>query len=238
MDTSSPVPAADLSPSANVHVESLALSSAHAAGNSASASASSSLQKAPENLALTGTLLVRNLAYEKTVAVRFTLDEWHTTCEVAAWHVESLPALPWGILQAGSGLDASVGSPSDGESNSNSNSNAELSREEEAEAMDPVWDRFGFVISLEGYASTLEQRSMWLVARYVVPTPPGPLTTDVLGLDHSVGVGGGGAGGEWWDNNMGKNYRVGFRVWEGEGRVGIGMRRKTVSAPRKFSFSP
>jgi Carbohydrate/starch-binding module (family 21) len=235
METSSPIPAVGLSPSANLHVESLTLSSAHAARNSALGSASSSLQQAPESLALTGTLLVRNIAYEKTVAVRYTLDDWHTTCEVAAWHVESLPTLPGRIFRAGSGLDASVSSLSDSESNSFSNSNGELSR---AEAI-PGWDRFAFAISLEGYAATLERRTMWLVARYVVPTPEGSLPTDVLALYPSVWVGGGGAGRVWWDNNMGKNYRVGFQVWEGEGgeKVHTRTRGKTASTPRKLSFS-
>ena len=109
---------------------------------------------------------------------------------------------------------------------------------------DPAWDRFKFIIRLEDYAPTLERRTMWLVARYVIPShshshslsvplhPP-----DNMGLDNSVGTGAatisGGGAPEWWDNNAGKNYKVGFRVSEGDD-VMKGVRRTAVSAPCTF----
>ncbi|KAI0657216.1 putative phosphatase regulatory subunit-domain-containing protein, partial [Cubamyces menziesii] len=45
---------------------------------------------APEGTALNGTVRVKNLAFEKWVAVRFTVDEWQTTSEVTARYSESL----------------------------------------------------------------------------------------------------------------------------------------------------
>jgi len=51
---------------------------------------------AVENIDLVGTTIeglvrVRNIAYEKWIAVRFTLDKWQTTSEVTARYKESLP---------------------------------------------------------------------------------------------------------------------------------------------------
>ncbi|KAF8305539.1 hypothetical protein DL93DRAFT_2031711, partial [Clavulina sp. PMI_390] len=37
-----------------------------------------------------GTVLVRNLAFAKTVVARFTMDGWQTTSEVSARHVAPL----------------------------------------------------------------------------------------------------------------------------------------------------
>lgn len=79
IDTSSgrtsSVPVPMPSPYANVHLETLALP-----------------RTRPP--ALRGTVLVRNIAFEKRVAVRFTLDDWQTTSEVTCRHVVSLPSLP------------------------------------------------------------------------------------------------------------------------------------------------
>ncbi|KAK0463321.1 putative phosphatase regulatory subunit-domain-containing protein [Armillaria novae-zelandiae] len=124
-----------------------------------------SLALPQSTLALKGTLLVRNISYEKQVYVRFTLDDWQTTSEVAARYQTSLPSLP--VL---SKKNLTVGDLAAGV----------------AAAGPAVWDRFEYTIKLEDYASTLIDRTIFLVARY------------------SAG------GGEWWDNNAGKNYRVAF----------------------------
>lgn len=71
----SAIPAPEPSPYANVHLETLTLP-----------------RTRPP--ALRGTVLVRNMHFEKRVAVRFTLDDWQTTSEVTCRHVVSLPSLP------------------------------------------------------------------------------------------------------------------------------------------------
>jgi len=48
------------------------------------------LEFAPEIPALNGIVRVKNLAFEKWVAVRFTLDWWQTTSEVTARYVDSV----------------------------------------------------------------------------------------------------------------------------------------------------
>ena len=141
---------------ANVHLEGIQLKSSTAASP-----------------AVTGYILVRNVAFEKSVAVRFTLDSWQTTSEVSARHQASLASLPDEFLRSSS--PASFGPT--------------ISN---LAPKSPEWDRFSFTIKLEDYAQDLDQRTMWLVVRYSVPGDDG----------HH----------EWWDNNGGANYKLGFRA--------------------------
>ncbi|KAJ7118895.1 putative phosphatase regulatory subunit-domain-containing protein [Mycena epipterygia] len=50
-----------------------------------------SLALAEDGTGVTGHVAVRNLAFDKWVAVRFTFDGWQTTSEVTARHAHSLP---------------------------------------------------------------------------------------------------------------------------------------------------
>ncbi|OJT06227.1 Protein phosphatase 1 regulatory subunit 3D [Trametes pubescens] len=50
------------------------------------------LELASEGTVLNGTVRVRNLAFEKWVAVRFTVDSWQTTSEVTARYADSIEA--------------------------------------------------------------------------------------------------------------------------------------------------
>ncbi|KAI0652607.1 hypothetical protein C8Q79DRAFT_997602 [Trametes meyenii] len=152
-----PIPKPNPSPYANVFLETLALP-----------------RTRPPTLR--GTVLVRNLSFEKAVAVRFTLDDWQTTSEVLCKHVVSLPGLPPPFPRARTMGDVA---------GHIATSQAE---EEKDAASGPTWDRFSFTIRLEDYETKLSDRTLFLVVRY---NP--------------------GSGGEFWDNNDNKNYRVGFR---------------------------
>ncbi|OCH95695.1 hypothetical protein OBBRIDRAFT_883654 [Obba rivulosa] len=149
----SPIPNPSPSPYANVHLESLALP-----------------RTRPPTLR--GTVLVRNMSFGKSVAVRFTLDGWQTTSEVACKHVVSLPGLPPPFSRPRTVGDV-VGAIANGE------------REGDGCLQ---WDRFSFTIRLEDYEPKLAERALFLVVRY---NPE--------------------CGGEYWDNNDQRNYRVAFR---------------------------
>ncbi|PSR74275.1 hypothetical protein PHLCEN_2v9970, partial [Hermanssonia centrifuga] len=152
----SPIPSHNPSAYANVHVETVTLP-----------------RTRPPTLR--GTVLVRNLAFEKRVAVRFTLDDWQTTSEVTCKHVVCLPGLPPpfpGSRLVGDMVAGIAAGDKDDEGGSS------------------TWDRFSFTIRLEDYESKLAERTLFLVARYL----------PVNGVD-----------GEFWDNNNGSNYRIGFR---------------------------
>ena len=149
----SPIPALSPPLYANIHVETIDLSY----------SAASSYHR-PSPI-LSGTLLVRNIAFEKSAAIRFTLDDWQTTSEVLARHVVTLEDLPQALTPRTPGDAAAI----------------------IAAGCERTWDRFSFTIRLEDYATKLDQRVMWFVARFNTPS------------------------GEWWDNNSCNNYRVAFR---------------------------
>ncbi|KAG6380630.1 carbohydrate-binding module family 21 protein [Boletus reticuloceps] len=178
---SSPVPSKSGHP-ANLVLESLNLSS------------SSSTNTATKPL-LTGSILIHNLAFEKHVAVRFTLDDWQTVSEVGAHYLGTLSLLPSKIFP--STTDHATSHRGRG------------------------WDRFTFAIRLEDYAHSLSTRTLWLVARYRVnSTYPEPCSSHY------------GPGGEWWDNNGGGNYRIGFRpVVASPSSSRSKLRRETISAP-------
>ncbi|KAG1742692.1 carbohydrate-binding module family 21 protein [Suillus paluster] len=164
---SSVVPVSNSLPHSNILLESLTFSHASSQGVS------------PH---LSGTLLVRNLAFEKHVAVRFTLDDWQTVSEVRAQYVVSIPSLPSAFISSSSSkttVGDLVGLAADHRG----------------------WDRFSFIIRLEDYTHSLGSRVLWLAARYRVHSTCPGLSTEISG-----------PGGEWWDNNNGGNYRVAFRV--------------------------
>ncbi|TEB32519.1 hypothetical protein FA13DRAFT_1731734 [Coprinellus micaceus] len=126
----------------------------------------------PTQISLTGTIIVRNLAYSKHVGVRFTLDDWVTVSNVSARHVASLPSFPLSFFPA---KDSPM-TPGDAA--------ALLSLVNQIGG----WDRFEFTIYVDHASYSLAGRILWLAVRYSIE------------------------GGEWWDNNAGQNYKVGFRL--------------------------
>ncbi|PPR06251.1 hypothetical protein CVT24_000923 [Panaeolus cyanescens] len=196
------------------------------------------IQKTP--LTLLGTLLVRNLSYQKAVAVRYTLDDWHTTNEVLAQHVKSLDALPIALSHLGRGQGARrIRGPDDIEAEEATGSGKTWGD------LHPAWDRFAFDISLEGYASTLERRTMFMVGKYATNAVGGTGYANLVRAGVNAG-----AAGEWWDNNNGSNYRIGFAKIGKEVKVekevskeaevpAEGYKRSTVvSAPSVYMPKP
>ncbi|KAF9473896.1 hypothetical protein BDN70DRAFT_352012 [Pholiota conissans] len=190
-------------------------------------------------LALTGTLLVRNVSYHKTVAVRFTMDDWHTTNDVLASYEKSLGALPARFVLGASGVLVAADAESE-ISSSAANKKKTDTRICSPYAVDspddtpvepgraPAWDRFRFEINLEDVERVIEGRVLWLVGRY---------SACASAAGAGAGEGGvlGDEGKEWWDNNGGMNYRVGFRRVGGRERE-AGERRRglVVSAPSTY----
>ncbi|KAL1665591.1 putative phosphatase regulatory subunit-domain-containing protein [Schizophyllum commune] len=122
-----------------------------------------------DELRINGTVVVRNLSFEKIIAVRFTLDDWNTTSEVLGKHVESLMTLPPALQARHWGAQAhSMKSPT---------------RERPAA---PMWDRFSFSVRLSDYAHNLDTRVLWLVVRYSVPGGGGEWWDNNGGRDFRV----------------------------------------------------
>ena len=122
--TCSPASAPDPSPYANVELESVILPLVHPA-------------------VLHGTVIVRNITFEKSVGVCFTLDDWITVSEVLATYSGPLEKL------AGENYGKTVG---------------DLIVSTAANE----WDLFEFAIKLEDYED-LWERTLGLVTRYYAP---------------------------------------------------------------------
>ena len=102
--------------------------------------------------ALYGSVLVRNIAFEKQVALRFTLDDWQTTSEVLCKHVNSLTQLPPPFPRSRTVGDA-IGQLAGGDCGS----------------QEFKWDRFSFVIHLDLYEQRLTELNIFLVGRFTAP---------------------------------------------------------------------
>lgn len=191
-------------------------------------------ERVAKPLTLTGTVIVRNISYHKTVAVRYTLDDWVTTNDVLARHEKSLVALPERFLLASLPLIDADGCP-DGEKRREVVCRPRGFEDLVLSVGDlPAWDRFRFDISLERFESSIQERTMWFVGRYSSASPVDGVTPTTPGE-------------EWWDNNSGNNYRVSFvkavvddcvedEVQPAE--PGAGYRRNVVfSAPRESILS-
>lgn len=120
-------------PHANIYVETLSLPKSRPA-------------------ALYGSVLVRNVAFEKQVALRFTLDDWQTTSEVLCKHASSLTHLPPPFPRSRTVGDA-IGRLANGESG----------------PQEFKWDRFSFVIHLELYEQKLTEHNIHFVGRFTSP---------------------------------------------------------------------
>ncbi|KDQ31521.1 carbohydrate-binding module family 21 protein [Pleurotus ostreatus PC15] len=146
---SSPIPTPDPNPAGNVFIESIVLDEGGGAGkgkvNAGGNREGNGGGNGGEGPVLSGTVLVRNVTFEKAVFVRFTLDGWDTTSEVAArWVCGATPG-----------------------DNASANRNSALLGTLLARSPHSSWDRFAFRISLLAYSTSLHARSLVLVARYL-----------------------------------------------------------------------
>ncbi len=173
---------------------------------------------------------MRNVSYQKTVAVRYTLDDWHTTNDVLAKHEKSLAALPERFLLASLPLVEEDNAIDKGEGGGKREVVCKPYGFEDVflEGSGFAWDRFRFDISMERFEGSLEQRTMWFVGKYAAKSAVG-------GSDPTTE----GSGEEWWDNNSGGNYRIEFlkKVVKDRREASPYRRNVAFSAPRTFLFN-
>ena len=171
---------------------------------------------------------MRNISYQKTVAVRYTLDDWHTTNDVLAKHERSLAALPERFLLASLPLVEEENGKDDGGRKREVVCKPYGFEDVLLEGPGFAWDRFRFDISMERFEGSLEHRAMWLVGKYAAKS--------VDGVSDPTTVG---SGEEWWDNNSGGNYRIEFlrKVVKDRREASPYRRNVAFSAPRK-NFPP
>jgi hypothetical protein len=150
---SSPIPSPYRDPSAFIHTEVIKLVCAPPAETLSSSEVPLSSSPPGGVLAtssispvtLEGSVLVRNISYQKSVCIRFTLDNWQTTSEVSAYHVRTLTALP--PLPSAMTRQYAQSAPS----------SVQAARQD--------WDRFEFKIPLSDYPR-LHERTLWMVCRF------------------------------------------------------------------------
>ncbi|KAJ4470844.1 hypothetical protein J3R30DRAFT_1129857 [Lentinula aciculospora] len=138
-----------------------------------------------EPFALEGTFLVRNITFEKNVFVRFTTDDWSTVNEVRGKWVDS----------CGRSRLISLGSKSSFGINVPRTLGDLIVVPDYTYTVDEnssEWDRFTFRINLPPAPALRPGRIVEFVGKFVV----------------------GNAGGEWWDNCGGRNWRIGFKEVE------------------------
>ncbi|KAJ3894447.1 hypothetical protein GG344DRAFT_74122 [Lentinula edodes] len=189
LDVPSPIPRPEsvrdaLSGSTNVFLEEVHLDS-----SSSSSSASSQGTISTDTvLSLEGTFLVRNVAFEKHVSVRFTTDDWSTVNEVRGKWVGSYGKSRIISLAAA----AAASNPS----------TAGLA----------VPRTLGDLIAFANYPLEEENSSEWDRFAFRINLPPAVGPGRIVEFVGRFAVGN--AGGEWWDNCGGKNWRIGFKEVE------------------------
>ena len=102
-----------------------------------------------------GTVRVRNIAFEKSVAVRFTFDGWQTTSEVLAKWVESCSPT---LVSNEPLVPPSVPGPASSASVSAQKSTASIKI--------PAFDRFSFSIRLTDILLRIDEKTLVLAIRY------------------------------------------------------------------------